>query len=151
MSITTLELRSLATPDGQLRLTLEDVLVTDPGPDEVIIRVDAAPINPSDLGTLLGPADLTTLSSSQSSGRPTVTAKIPPQAAAIVAARVGKSLAMGNEGAGEVIAAGDNATHLLGKVVSVVGGAMFTRYRKVRVADVLPLPKGVTAKQGASD
>ncbi|BCP52248.1 NADH oxidoreductase [Kaistia sp. 32K] len=150
MSFTSLELRSLVTPDGELRLTLEDVPVGDPGPDEVILRVDAAPINPSDLGTLLGPADVTTFTADASSGRPVATAKIPPQAAAFAAPRIGKSLAMGNEGAGEVIAAGENARHLIGKVVGALGGSMFTRYRKVNADDVLAFPEGVTAKQGAA-
>ena len=83
LSTTTLELRSLITREGELRLTLEDVLVAAPGPDEVIIRVDAAPINPSDLGTLLGPADVTTFSADTSSWRPVATAKIPSQFASL--------------------------------------------------------------------
>jgi len=150
MSITTLELRSLITKDGELRLSLEDVAVTAPGPDEVVVRVDAAPINPSDLGTLLGPADVTTLSVDKSSGRPIVTAKIPPKFASFAAARTGKSLPIGLEGAGVVIDAGENAKHLVGRVVAAMGDAMYTRYRKLRAADVLQYPEGVTPKQGAS-
>ena len=86
MSTTRVELRSLITSDGELRLTLEDVAVAAPGPDEVVVRVEAAPLNPSDLGMLLGPADLATLSTGVSSGRPLTTAKIQPQFASRTAA-----------------------------------------------------------------
>ena len=54
--LTGLELRSLITDQGQLRITLDDVAVGEPNPGEVVVRVEAAPINPSDLGLLLGPA-----------------------------------------------------------------------------------------------
>src|ERR1700758_1986180 len=131
MNITTQELRSLITPEGELRLTLEDVDVRAPGPDEVVIRVDAAPLNPSDVGELLGPADLSTLNTSGSAGRPVTTAKVPPQFAARTASRVGKSMAVGNEGAGVVIAAGEHVQHLVGKVVGAIAKRMFTRYRKL--------------------
>ncbi|MGF6904760.1 zinc-binding dehydrogenase [Paraburkholderia sp. GAS348] len=150
MSTTTLELRSLITSDGEVRLSLEDVLVPAPGPDEVVMRVDAAPINPSDLGTLLGPADLSTLSARTSEGRPVTTAKVLPRLAMLAAGREGKSLAMGNEGAGVVVDAGENAKHLIGKVVGALDGAMFTRYRKVRARDALVFPEGVTPKQAAA-
>ena len=150
MGITTLELRSLITPEGELRLSLEEVPVAAPGPDEVVVRIEATPINPSDLATLLGPADMTTLSVDVSAGRPVVTAKIPPQLVAFTAPRAGKSLPVGNEGAGVVVEAGTNAQHLIGKVVGVVGGAMYTRYRRLRAAEVLVFPDGITPKQGAS-
>jgi NADPH:quinone reductase-like Zn-dependent oxidoreductase len=150
MSTTTLELRSLMTAAGELRLTLEEAPVAPPGPDEVVIRVDAAPINPSDIGVMFGPADITTLTSGTSAGRPIAAAKIPPQLAGLVAARAGKSQPVGNEGAGVVVDAGENARHLIGKVVGALGRGMYTRYRKLRAADVLPFPDGVTAKQGAS-
>jgi NADPH:quinone reductase-like Zn-dependent oxidoreductase len=146
----TLELRSLITQDGELRLTLEESAVADPGPDEIVIRVDAAPLNPSDLAVLLGPADLATLTTDTSSGRPVTTAKVPPQFVSRVAARAGASLRVGNEGAGVVVAAGENAKHLVGKVVGALGGGMYTRFRKQRAADVLPFADGVTPKQGAS-
>src|ERR1700752_5290852 len=87
VSITTQELRSLITPEGELRLTLEDVDVPAPRPDEVVIRVDAAPLNPSDVGELLGPADVTTLNASGPAGRPVTTAKVPPQFATRTASR----------------------------------------------------------------
>lgn len=150
MSATTLGLKSLVTPEGDLGLTLEEAPVSPPRADEVVIRVEAAPINPSDLPLLLGFADLTTLRLDRSSGQPVVTGKIPPQYAAMFAGRAGKSLPTGFEGAGVVVEAGENAKHLIGKVVATMSGAMYTRYRKVRAADVLSFPNGVTPKQAAS-
>jgi hypothetical protein len=150
MSTTTTELRSLVTPEGELRLTLEDVPVDAPAPDEVIVRVEAAPINPSDLGELLGPADLATLSTGTSAGRPTTTAEIPPRLGSIVARRAGRALAPGLEGAGVVIDAGESAKHLIGKVVGAGSGRMYTRYRKLSSAEVVPFPEGVSPKQGAA-
>lgn len=146
----TLELRSLVTPEGELRLTLEEAPVAAPGPDEIVVRMDASPINPSDIGVMFGPADIKTLAGGTSSGRPSATAKIPPQFAPFIALRAGKSLPVGNEGAGVVVDAGANARHLMGRVVGVIGGGMYTRHRKLRAADVLPMPEGVTAKQGAA-
>jgi NADPH:quinone reductase-like Zn-dependent oxidoreductase len=149
-TITTSDLRSLMTADGELQLTLEEVAIDAPGPDEVVVRVEAAPINPSDLGLLLGPADLATLRIDRSSGRAVTTAKIPPQFVVRIAARAGKSLSVGVEGAGVVIDAGEHAKHLVGKVVGAIGTAMYTRYRKLRATDVLPFPEGVTPKQCAA-
>jgi NADPH2:quinone reductase len=147
---TTQELRSLITPEGELRLTLEDAPVAAPGPDDVVVRVEAAPLNPSDLGTLLGPVDVATLTTGTSAGRPATTAKILPQMASRVAARAGKSMPVGNEGAGVVVDAGASAKHLVGRVVAAMGGAMYTRLRKLRAGDVLPMPAGVTPRQAAS-
>jgi NADPH:quinone reductase len=150
MKVTTQELRSLITPEGELRLTLEDVDVPAPGPDEVVVRVDAAPLNPSDVGELLGPADVATLKTSGPAGRPVTTAKIPPQFAARAARRAGKSMCYGNEGAGVVVAAGKDAEHLTGKVVGALAGRMYTSYRKLKASDVLVFPEGVSPKQAAA-
>lgn len=149
MSHTTRELRSLMT-DGDLRLTLEEAAISPPSPDEVVIRVDAAPINPSDIGVMFGPADIATLAATTENGRPAATAKIPAHLAALVVARNGKSTPIGNEGAGVVVEAGENARHLMGKVVAALGRGMYTRYRKLRATEVLPFPEGVTPKQAAS-
>ena len=150
MSTTTLELRSLMTPGGELRLTLEEVPLAGPGPDEVVIRVDAAPINPSDIGVMFGPADISTLRGETSAGRPLATAGIPAQLMHVVAARAGKALPTGNEGAGVVVDAGADARHLIGKVVAALGRGMYTRYRKLKAAEVLPFAEGITPKQAAS-
>lgn len=144
-----LELRSLVT-DGKLELSLVDVELSPPGPGEVIVRVEAAPINPSDLGLLTGPADLATLRQGGTPDRPALTADIPAQRLPMVRARLDESMPVGNEGAGTVIAAGDGAEDLVGKTVAVIGGGMYTQYRKARLTDLLPFPEGVTAREGAS-
>jgi NADPH:quinone reductase-like Zn-dependent oxidoreductase len=144
-----LELRSLVS-DGKLELSLVDVELSPPGPGEVIVRMEAAPLNPSDLGLLTGPADLATLDQRGTADRPVLTAEIPEQRMPMVRARLNESMPVGNEGAGTVVAAGDGAEELIGKTVAVIGGGMYTQYRKARLSDLLPFPDGVTAREGAS-
>ena len=144
-----LELRSLVT-DGKLELSLVDVELSPPGPGEVIVRIEAAPLNPSDLGLLTGPADLATLDQSGTADRPVLTADIPEQRMPMMRTRLNESMPVGNEGAGTVVAAGDGAESLVGKTVAVIGGGMYTQYRKAKLTDLLPLPDGVTAREGAS-
>jgi len=124
--------------------------LSPPGPGEVIVRIEAAPLNPSDLGLLTGPADLATLEQGGTADRPVLTAEIPEQRLPMVRARLDESMPVGNEGAGTVIAAGDGAEELIGKTVAVIGGGMYTQYRKARLSDLLPFPDGVTAREGAS-
>jgi NADPH:quinone reductase-like Zn-dependent oxidoreductase len=145
-----LELRSVVTGAGKLQLSLEEVTLEQPGPDEVIVRVEAAPINPSDLGLLLGPADLATMAAGGTPQRPTLTFDIPQQRLGLVKARLDESMPVGNEGAGTVVQAGANAAHLVGKLVGMLGGGMYTQYRKLPVRDCVPLPAGATAADGAS-
>lgn len=147
-----LQLRSKVTRAGQLELSLVDEPVPVPGPDEVVIRVDAAPINPSDLFLLLGPADLSTLEVTGTPDQPVVTASVPPAALRAVAARVDHSMAVGNEGAGLVVAAGSSpaAQAVLDRRVAAMGGAMFSQYRCVPVSQCLVLPDDATAVDGAS-
>src|SRR5512147_2482242 len=115
-----LELRSKVTAAGELELSLVEVPVPRPGPDQVLIRIEAAPINPSDLALLIGPADLATLRKEGS----TTIATIPEARRGAVAARLDQSMAVGNEGAGTVVEAGANAQALVGKRVAVASGAM---------------------------
>jgi len=147
-----LQLRSLVQADGTLQLSLEPTPVPAPGPDEVLIRVQATPINPSDIGLLFGPADLSSVKVAGSSDRPVVTARIPERAMHGMAARVGQSMPVGNEGAGLVVAAGSSpaAQSLLGRTVAAIGGAMYAQYRAVPAGQCLPLPDGATAAEGAS-
>ncbi|MCB1686773.1 MAG: NADH oxidase, partial [Pseudomonadales bacterium] len=118
-----LQLRSLLKADGTLELSLDQVEVPAPRSQEVVVRVEATPINPSDLGLLLGGADLSTAKASKSVLGPVITAKVPPAMMRAMAARVDQSLPVGNEGAGVVIEAGDSpeAQALLGKTVAVLG------------------------------
>ena len=147
-----LQLRSAVGADQTLRVFLEAVSVPEPGPDEVVLRIEASPINPSDLGLLFAGADLAAAEFSESAGQPVVTVPIPDAAMRALAGRVGAPLPVGNEGAGTVIAAGSApaAQALLGKTVAVAGGAMYAQYRKVPAAACLVLPDGVLAADGAS-
>jgi NADPH2:quinone reductase len=152
ITTTGLQLRSLAKADGTLELSLVRVVTPEPAENEVVMRIDAAPINPSDLGLLFGAADMTTARVAGAPSSPVVTATIPEKAMRAMAGRVGESMPVGNEGAGIVIRAGssDAAKALLGKSVAAIGGAMYSQYRCVRVDQCLPLPAGTTAAEGAS-
>jgi NADPH:quinone reductase len=147
-----LQLRSLVTDTATVSVSLELADVPVPGPDQVLIRVEAAPINPSDLGLLFAGADLGKAAVGGTAERPVVTAPLPPAAARAAAARVGQSLPAGNEGAGTVVRAGSSqaAQRLLGKTVAVAGGGMYGQYRCADVAACLVLPDGVGATAGAS-
>ncbi|WP_310768107.1 zinc-binding dehydrogenase [Mycobacterium sp. Z3061] len=149
---TALELRSLVSSDGTLQLSLQDVPVPTPGADEVLVRVEAAPINPSDLGLLVATADMSKATAAGTPERPVVTAPIGQSALKGLAARLGQSLPVGNEGAGTVVAAGSSeaAQALAGKTVAIAGGAMYSQYRAVPASACLVLPGGATARDGAS-
>lgn len=141
-----LELRSTVTADGTLRVHLEPVVLSEPGPGQLLVRVEAAPINPSDLGLMFGPADMESLAME---GR-VLTARIPERAMPAMQARIGQALPVGNEGAGTVIEAGPDQQHLIGKRVAMLGGAMYARLRLIDLKDCLVLPEGASAEEGAA-
>jgi NADPH:quinone reductase len=147
-----LELRSLVTSRGTLELSLHDVPVPSPAANEVLVRVEASPINPSDLGVLIAGADMSTATVVGTPERPVVTAILKDDALEGLSARVDKSLPVGNEGAGTVVAAGSSsaAQALVGKTVGIAGGGMYTQYRAVDTSACLVLPDGTTPKDGAS-
>jgi NADPH:quinone reductase len=147
-----LELRSLVTSGGTLELSLHEVPVPAPGANEVLVRVEASPINPSDLGLLIASADMTTATVAGTPERPVVTASVAEATLGALSARLDKSLPVGNEGAGTVVAAGASsaAQALSGKTVAIAGGAMYTQYRAVDASACLVLPEGTTARDGAS-
>lgn len=149
---TALELRSLVTSQGTLELTLHEVPVPAPGANEVLVRVEASPINPSDLGLLTAGADMTTATVAGTRERPVVTASVGEASLKALSARLDTPLPVGNEGAGTVVAAGpsDAAQTLLGKTVAIAGGAMYSQYRAVDASACLVLPEGATARDGAS-
>ena len=149
---TGLQLRSLVTADGELRLSLEHVDIPVPRADEIIVRLEATPINPSDLGTLLGAADPASAVLSGTTERPVATLRIPEAARKAMSVRAGNSMPVGNEGAGVVVAAGssDAAQALLRRPVAVLGGAMYSQFRCVPVQDCLALPEGAAPADGAS-
>ncbi len=150
--VTGLQLRSLITKSGELELSLAKVTIPEPGPDQVVVKVEATPINPSDLGLLLGPADLSTAQTSGSGETIKVTAKVSESTLPFLAARLDQAMPVGNEAAGTVIKAGSSeaAQALKGKTVSMVGGAMYAQYRLINARDCQPLPAGTTAVEGAS-
>ena len=147
-----LQLSSRVTDQKTVELFLETVPVPQPGPNEVLLRVEAAPINPSDLGLLLAGGDITAAASTGTDGHPVATLPLPDAAARAMAARVGKALPTGNEGAGTVVAAGpgDAAQALLGKTVAAAGGGMYSQFRAVDSSLCLELPDGTSAVDGAS-
>ena len=147
-----LQLRSLVKASGELEVSLAQVPIQAPGPDEILVRVEATPINPSDLGLLLGPANLSTAKVSGSGDEAVVTAQIPPQLMRAMAGRVDQSLPVGNEGGGVVVEAGSSpaAQALLGKTVGILGGAMYAQYRTVKAADALAVHADATPKDAAS-
>ena len=147
-----LELRSLVTSHGTLELSLHDVPVPSPAGDEVLVRVEASPINPSDLGVLIAGADMSTATIAGTPERPVVTATLREAALEGLSARVDKPLPVGNEGAGIVVAAGSSpaAQALVGKSVGIAGGGMYTQYKAVDAFACLVLPEGTTPKDGAS-
>lgn len=149
---TGLQLRSLIKASGELELSLQRVPVPEPGPDEVVVRIEASPINPSDLGLLVGAADMSTAKSTGSGDSTVVTATVPPQFMRAMAGRVDESMPVGNEGGGVVIAAGSSpaAQALMGKTVGVLGGAMYAQYRTLRASDCLVMHEGVTPMEAAS-
>lgn len=147
-----MELRSLVRSSGTLELSLTEVEAPAPGANDVVVRVEAAPINPSDQGLLFGPADMSAAIASGTAARPVVTAPIPPAAFKGLTGRLDQSLPVGNEGAGVVVAAGTApaAQALLGRRVALLGGAMYTQFRNVPVEQCLPLPADATSAEGAS-
>jgi NADPH:quinone reductase-like Zn-dependent oxidoreductase len=140
------------TEQGALELSLADVRISSLKPDELLVRVEAAPINPSDLGLLLAGAEVGSARVVGTSDRPVMVAPIAEGTLHSLAARVGKSLSVGNEGAGTVVATGSSAEAqtLLGRTVAVAGGSMYSQYRVVHSSLCLPLPPGTSAKEGAS-
>jgi NADPH:quinone reductase len=147
-----LQLRSLVKPEGQLELSLVSVPTPQPAADEVVVRIEASPLNPSDIGLLFGAADIGTAKRSGNGASAVVTMPIPERAMKSMAGRLGQSMPVGNEGAGVVVAAGDSnaARALLGKTVAALGGAMYSQYRCLKLEQCLPLPDGTKPAEGAS-
>lgn len=145
-----LELRSLVKSSGVLDLSLVRVDVPAPEANQVIVRVEAAPINPSDLGLLLGPADPATAVAGGTAEAPVTSLPLHEKVVKALASRVDQSMTVGNEGAGVVVAAGSQAQHLLGKTVAVIGGSMYVEFRRATLNECVLLPAGITPAQGAS-
>ena len=150
--VTGLQLRSLISASGVLELSLASTPIPEIGPDDVLVRIEAAPLNPSDLGLLFGAADMSTATQGGTAALPVVTARVPDSAMKAMAARLDESMPVGNEGAGVVVQAGSSAAAqaLLGKTVAMLGGAMYAQFRCIAAAQCLLLPEGATPADGAS-
>ncbi|WP_430388791.1 zinc-binding dehydrogenase [Blastomonas fulva] len=147
-----LQMISTVSAEGELTMELMEKPMPELGDDEVLIRVEATPINPSDQGVMFGWASMAQAASSGTGAHTRLTAPVSPQGMGVMKARVGQQLPVGNEGAGTVVAAGsgDYAQSLMGKVVAVMGGGMYAQYRKAPAMMCLPLKDGHTARDGAS-
>jgi len=151
-SETGLQLRSLIKKSGVLEVSLVSVPTPEPAADEIVIRVEATPINPSDIALLLGPVDMNTAKQSGSVASPVLTANVLERALPALSSRLDQSMPVGNEGAGTVVKAGASpaAQALLGKLVAVASGSMYSQYKVAKAIEALVLPSGTTAKQAAS-
>jgi len=152
MTDTNIQLTSTISEDNKLTIALQSIEMPQPGADEVVIRIEAAPLNPSDLGVMLSAADMTTARQSGTEQSPAITADVPAKFMPAVKTRVGKATPVGNEGAGTVVAAGSSpaAQALMGKTVAVIGGGTYRQYICANVQSCLELKEGTTAKEGAS-
>src|SRR5262252_6044148 len=148
---TGLQIRSTVKKEGVVEITIVNTPTPEPKADEVVVRIEAAPINPSDQGLLFAGADMSTAKASGTADHPVVKATIPPAAVRAAAGRLGQSLPVGNEAAGVVVQAGASpaAQALLGKTVAILGGAMYAQYRCIKAVQCLVLPPGTTPAEGA--
>ena len=142
------QIKSKISKEGLLTISLDEVNVPEPGDGEVLIKVLATPINPSDLGLLVGPADVSSLKEVEKGS--VIEMKVPDGLIRSVTARFDQNLPVGNEGSGIVESAGQGAEHLLGKTVGLAGGAMYSEYRCVSASSCLVMNDGTTAEQAAS-
>ena len=149
---TALQLQSLVRKSGELEISLSRIPIPVPKADEVLVRVEGTPLNPSDLGLLFGAADMSTAQSSGTLAEPVITARIPQDRMTAMAGRLDQPMPVGNEGAGVVVGAGDSdeARSLMGRTVAILGGAMYAQYRAIKARQCLVLPAGTTAIEGAS-
>lgn len=147
-----LTMLSLVKESGELEISLARLPMPQPRDHEVLVRVLATPINPSDLGLLVGAGDVSTARASERDGLPMITASIPPAGMRAMAGRAGEAMPIGNEGCGTVVRAGASpeAQALLGKTVALLGGAMYAQYRCLPAAMCMELPAGVDPADGAS-
>jgi NADPH2:quinone reductase len=150
MTDTNLQLTSTITEDNKLELSLREIEIPKPGENQVVIQMQATPLNPSDLGVMFGLADMTTASQSGSADRPVISAEVPAKFMSALRARVGKPVPVGNEGAGKVIATGSSASaqSLMGKTVAVIGGGTYRQYLCADVQSCLELEPALPPVKG---
>lgn len=148
----TIQMQSCVHESGTVECTLIEIELPEPGPDDVVVKIEAAPINPSDLGLMFGAADLSTLRAAERDGQPAVILDVPDAAMRAMAPRIGHWMAVGNEGSGRVIAAGksDAAQALMGQRVGMFGGEMYAGHRCLPASQCMAFPENISAEQAAS-
>ncbi|HMS20788.1 zinc-binding dehydrogenase [uncultured Sphingorhabdus sp.] len=139
-------------PEGVLELYLADLPMPTPKDHEVVVKVQATPINPSDLGLMVGAADVTSARAIEREGLPGIAMNVPEAGMRFMAGRIGQALPIGNEGCGVVVAAGaaPEAQALMGKTVALIGGEIYAQYRCLAAQMCMPLPDGTAPEDGAS-
>jgi NADPH2:quinone reductase len=148
---TSKEIRSTVMSDGTVELSIVNVAMPVPSETEVVIKVEAAPINPSDLALLISfAADLDSIEFSGEDEAAKTTIKIRPGLMAALKGRVDQPMSAGNEGAGIIVGAGEKATALIGKTVGVAGGSMYSQYRCAPASSCLVMDEGITSTEAAS-
>ena len=148
---TSKEIRSKVTSEGNIEISIATVAKPIPSDDEVLIRVEAAPINPSDLGLLLSfGADLTSINVTGSGDETVTSMKIHPGLMGAMKPRLDESMQVGNEGSGVIVEAGVNAKDLIGKTVGLAGGSMYSQYRCVPAASCMVMNDGTSSSEAAS-
>lgn len=148
MPINGRQILSTLTDQGALTVEIADLTLPNPTGRQIAVQVEAAPINPSDLGLLFGPADMA--NADYAVGR--IRARMPEGATRAMRARHGMAISMGNECAGTVVATGEhpNAQALQGRRVACVPGAAFATHALCDADMAMPLDADITAAQGAS-
>jgi NADPH:quinone reductase len=149
---TALELRSTLADDGTVTLGIRETDVIAPSDDQVVVRIEAAPINPSDLGMMLAGADAEAAVAASDSSHGATVIPVTPAALEAQRARLGKPMYVGNEGGGVVVAAGSSpgAQALLGKTVGFLSGNAYAQYRTLHFGQCLPMADGTDPADAAA-
>ncbi len=149
---TALELRSTLADDGIVTLGIRETDVVAPDEDQVVVRVEAAPINPSDLGMMFAGGDTSAALPAGDGFFDAVGVPLTDAAVAAQRARIDKPMPVGNEGGGIVVAAGSSprAQALLGKTVGFLSGNAYAQYRTLNVSQCLPMADGTDPVDAAA-
>lgn len=148
MTFTGKELTSRLDADGTLTVSLAQRTWEAPVGRQILVRMEAAPINPSDMGMLFAAADMEQAHYSADK----VVATMPEKVTRAMAARHGIALPAGNEGSGTVVAAGEDpaAQALMGRRVACVPGTAYATYALADAAMAFAVDEGVSGEQAAS-
>ena len=138
-----LSLRTKVSSD-RLEVSLEEDDVGEPQPDEIVVRVEASPVNPSDLGLIFGAADSRKAVVEEVGGRRRLVIPLDERQANAMAGRRDLSLCPGLEGAGTVVDATGKHEALIGRTVAIFGGGMYSRFRRIPLDECLVYPEGTS-------